>query len=186
MSDEARQAWEKVKGDEPEFDRLDADFRNKLIGTASVIKQGGTSSGIAGLEEFEAEVAKATEAERTKAPSPLTGAPTLREGAAPAATPSKGSAKKGAKKASKTKQTPEEYEQQALKSAVAAGGRVEASGPHSPGKGTAARPLAAEAPGNAPSPEEVKGAEKQAQKQVKTLAKANKSSKSAKKASKKK
>lgn len=131
--------WNKVKADDDaEYALADPDFKAKLAHAAGEARQ-GRSTGIAGLEKFEAAVAKGegvtlnasgVDAARTDSAAPTAIGDKPEEEAA--------EAPKGGSKA------------KALADADAAGSREEQSEVHSPRAPSAARPLAAEAPGNAP------------------------------------
>lgn len=126
--DAIKDAWNKTRGDNPEWDSpaLDPDFRGKLQMAVDSLRE-GNSSGIAGLKAFEKEVKKNLDKEKESGASLSTD---------PSAKPTpKGS---GA----------QDSEEKALRDAAAAASRVEASGVNSPKGATAARPLAAESPAN--------------------------------------
>lgn len=137
-------AWNKTRGDgDPEFQQTSPDFRAKLQQVYGAALAGQAPSGIAGLEKFEAEIRSGVKADASRSVEP--GTPTVIDPAArvlgeqqQAEPQPKGS---GAQAGSKAK---------ALKDAAAAGSRVEANETHSPSFPSAARPLAAESPGNAP------------------------------------
>lgn len=146
----AERAWNKVKDDsDPEFAQLDGDAKARLNLAMGEVSQ-GRSSGIAGLEDFEAEVKNLVDVQ--SAPDVTVSVtdpsqPPVAEarGAGVGAEPQPkgtGAQKGGSKKASKSK---------ALKDAAAAGARVEHDEVNSPSYPSAARPMGAEAPGNAPA-----------------------------------
>lgn len=131
--------WNDVKADDDaEYAFADSDFKAKLAHAAGEARQ-GRSTGIAGLEKFEEAVAKdagktlsasGVDAARTDASAPSVVGDRPEEDVSEAsAIPAGGS------------------EAKALKDAAAAGSRVEADETHSPSFPSAARPLAAEAPG---------------------------------------
>jgi hypothetical protein len=158
----AQQAWDKTRGDNPKWEAVDAEFRLKLQNVAGIALANGPQAGIAGLEDYEAEVRRLAERQNKKshqmaAPvSPVdagrirgSNQPSLREGAtseqlgqSEAAEPTP----KGTGAQEPEPQTPEK----AAKDAAGAQSRVEADEVHSPSYPSAARPLAAEAPGTSP------------------------------------
>jgi hypothetical protein len=119
----AEEAWNKTRGENPEYRFTGPEFRGRLDMAVSEVRN-DQSSGIAGLEGFEEEVKSLVAKEKEDAKS----------GKQPEGEP----------------QTPE----RALQNAAAAGARVEAGEEQSPSFPSAARPLAAEAPGNLPAPGE--------------------------------
>lgn len=173
MSEVAQRAWDKVRGDELPYEQVGGDFRARLEHAASEVQRTGVSTGIAGLEKFEEEVAKAAKVDVRDAgvdaaavegsvQARLTDGVTPEDIGITAEAAPKASARKGAKKsgASKTAAKKSGGKAKALKDAAAAGQRVEADEVHSPSFPSAARPLAAESPGNQPQPSEKKAAKK--------------------------
>lgn len=143
--------WDKVKAeDDAEYAVADPDFRAKLAHAAGEARQ-GRSTGIAGLEKFEEAVAK--DAGATLSASGVDAAHTAGSPTVVGDRPEEDVA---------AKSTDGGGEAKALKDAAAAGSRIEQSEVHSPRAPSAARPMAAEAPGNAPSPSERRAASKKA------------------------
>lgn len=146
------QIWNNVKADDDaEYAFADPDFKSKLAHAAGEARQ-GRSTGIAGLEKFEEAVAKGegatlsasgVDAARTSADAPTAIGDRPEEDAAEVSATAAGGSKA-----------------KALKDAEGAGEREEKSEVHSPSAPSAARPMAAEAPGNAPSLAERKAAAK--------------------------
>ncbi len=133
------QIWNEVRGEgNPEYAAASPDFRARLQHAFAEARAGRPETGIAGLEEFEREARASVKAE-AQVGDPT--APTLRDSvAAQAAEPTpKGS---GA-------QDPEE---KAERDAAAKNASVEHDEAHSPSAPSAARPLAAEAPGSVANP----------------------------------
>lgn len=157
MSDIVKDSWNKVKGEEPDYDNVTGDFRAKLGGVVGLARQ-GVKSDIAGLEDFEAEVFTAVGKE-PKIPygkpqsAVFTGAvegsgqARLTEGAPPPSDDSEATGKpssaKGSKKSASKTATKAGGEAKALKDAAAAHSRDEMSEVNSPRSG-GARPMAAE------------------------------------------
>jgi hypothetical protein len=138
-------AWNKTRRDNPEFAQVSPDFRAKLQSVYATAQAGGPESGIAGLEEFEKEIRKGAQSPEGESAA---GRPSLRDDAA-----------RNAEAERSAEQTPkgggaQDSEQKALKDAAAANRKVESDEVHSPSFPSAARPLAAEVPGNAPTEEE--------------------------------
>lgn len=63
----AEKAWNEVRGGNPLYDDVNPDFKAKLDLAANSIETTGNSSGIAGLEEFEAKVKELSDAKKTDA-----------------------------------------------------------------------------------------------------------------------
>ena len=157
-------AWNKTRGDgDPEFAQVSPDFRAKLQSVYGAALAGQPESGIAGLEEFEKEIRSGVKSSDTST-APQPGVPTVRDPAAVAL------GEQQAETTPKGSGAQEGSEEKALKDAAGAAARVEANETHSPSFPSAARPLAAEAPGNAPSPEEAQAATKTTSKRSKASA----------------
>lgn len=139
------EAWNKVRGDNPEYAGVSADFRAKLQSAFADAQAGQPVTGIAGLEEFEAEVRKGVkpEGEAVPAGTPTNSDSVARQAEQPAEETPKGS---GAQDSAKGQQA------KAERDAAGAGARVEHDEVNSPNYPSAARPLAAEAPGGASAP----------------------------------
>lgn len=147
-------AWNATRGDGVEFAETSPDFRAKLQQVYGAALAGQPESGIAGLEKFEAEIRKGVKETVTDG-VPEAGAPASRDAASVAL-----AAEEKAETTPKGSGAQEGSEEKALKDAAAAGSRVENDEVNSPSFPSAARPLAAEAPGNAPDPDEAKAASK--------------------------
>jgi hypothetical protein len=165
MSKLIEKAWNKTRGENPKYDEVSLDFKAKLNSVYADAVAGQPSSGIAGLEEFEAEVRKAVESDKSlQAMQNLSNKPASSVDAA--AIPNSGQARtsdsvatlqasEGSPSAERTPkgsgaQDSEEGSQaKAEKDAAGAHSRVEASEVHSPSAPSAARQMAAESPANA-------------------------------------
>lgn len=144
------QAWNKTRGDNPEFQQVSPDFRAKLQQVYGAALAGGPESGIAGLEEFEREI-RAGIKNPVQTPVAQAGAPTLRDPAAVALGEQQAEpTPKGSGAQEPEKETPEKAKQDA----AAKNASVEHDEAHSPSFPSAARPLGAESPGNQPQTDE--------------------------------
>lgn len=175
----AKEAWENSRNKEAgdvEWDKLDPEFRAKLNMVVGELQSKGVSTGIAGLEKFEEEVGKllkeqgnereirtieGVDAGAVSDSQPSASA----SGEEPAPQPESGKGVGGAEKDASlspkgTGAQEEKTKEDVLADAAAAGAKVESSETHSPSAPSAARPLAAEAPGNRPTPSKRKAASK--------------------------
>jgi hypothetical protein len=150
MANVAEQAWNKVRDKEagdPEWAASSPDHRARLNMVVGEIQSKGVSSGIAGLEKFEEEVGKLLKkyVRESVEPSADPFAPTV---TAPSAESDAKEGEGGKAKPQAKGSGAQEPDPNPEASAKAAGERVEADELHSPSKPSAARPLAAEAPGS--------------------------------------
>jgi hypothetical protein len=166
MSDIAEKAWDKVydkKAGDASWEESSPAHKAKLQSVVDELRRTNTSSGIAGLEEFEREAGKLLKVDVQPSQgldAAATGeGPTVNSGVEPAQEERAGGAEGSAKPQPKGSGAQEPVKNP-LASAAAAGSRVEADEVNSPSRGSAARILGAEAPGGGFNPGEEKATSK--------------------------